>query len=200
MKTLHSSAHQQYGAALPIALIMLLISTMVGLSAIRSSSNQEKMSSNMYDRSLAYQAAEAALRAAEDEILRSPKPEEVGKDCIFSGKDGQKAPSCPTIPDQTFTGDGSNDIYWKTVENATFHVNTARLDESTKPQYYIERVGIVGGTDELGTGSSANCDNYAGCDQTSQTAMLYRVTARSGKPSEHGRSIVVLQTNVKQNL
>lgn len=197
MKTLYSSGHQQFGAALPIALIMLLISTMVGLAAIRSATNQEKMSSNMYDRSLAYQAAEAALRAAEDEILRAPKPDEVGQDCWLSSVNNSAIASCPSIPDQTFTGEGSN---WKTVTNSFFYVNENRLGENSKPQYYIERVGLVGGTDELGTGSSANCDNYAGCDQTSPTAMLYRVTARSSKPLGNGRSIVVLQSNVKQNL
>lgn len=196
MNNLNSSVLRQYGAALPIALIMLLISTMVGLAAIRSATNQEKMSANMYDRSLAYQAAEAALRAAENKILSSD-PQSVGKDCIQSSQNGVAVASCPTIPEHTFTGAGSN---WETVTNAGFDVNTTKRGDNSPPQYYIERVGIVGGTDELGTGSSANCDNYAGCDQTSPTAMLYRVTARSSQPSANARAIVVLQSNVKQNL
>lgn len=54
----------QLGVALPVALIMLLISTMIGLASIRTATNQEKISANMYDRSLAYQATEAASIAS----------------------------------------------------------------------------------------------------------------------------------------
>lgn len=198
MKTLRSTFRKQAGMALPIALVMLLISTMVGLAAIRSATNQEKMSANMYDRSLAYQAAEAALRAAEEAILSTANPEDdaLSENCIVSTE------SCAGIPRYTFTAPPSaeDDVDWDDIES-TFEVNSALLNTDSTPQYYIERIGVVGGTDELGVGSSANCDNYAGCDQTPPSAILFRITARSGDPAENeGRAIVALQTTVKQNL
>lgn len=182
-----SASHRiQLGAALPVALIMLLISTMIGLASIRTATNQEKISANMYDRSIAYQATEAALRAAEQAILANP---DIGEDCLDDTN-----PVCPGIPTSTFTSSENNwsDISENFKTNKTFMAST--------PQYYIERIGVVGGTDELGVGSSANCDNYAGCDHTPPTAMLYRVTARSGVPSDDGRAVVAMQITVKQNL
>ena len=58
--------HKQHGVALAIALILLVIMTLLGLSGVRTVGLEEKMASNTYDRSLAFQAAEAALRAGED--------------------------------------------------------------------------------------------------------------------------------------
>lgn len=199
MKTFQSSFHKQAGVALPVALVMLLISTMVGLAAIRSSINQEKMSANMYDRSLAYQAAEGALRAAEEKILNASDPEadSLSANCILDS-----TPACAAIPRYTFSlpPSASDDVDWENA-SSTFKANTALLSTNSSPQYYIERIGLVGGTDELGVGSSANCDNYAGCDDTPPTAMLFRITARSGDPADNdGRAIVALQATVKQNL
>ena len=162
MSLLRYSFRKQAGAALPIALVMLLISTMVGLAAIRSATNQEKMSANMYDRSIAYQAAEEALRAAEEAILNAEDIANntfLSKDCL--GK------SCPAIPESTFTGKGDkhddHDYTWVSFESS-LQKNTTLLAQDVDPQYYIERIGQVGGTDELGVGNSANCANYGGCD------------------------------------
>lgn len=55
----------QRGVALVIALVLLLIVTVIGLAGMQGTNLQERMSANMYDRSLAFQRAEAGLRAAE---------------------------------------------------------------------------------------------------------------------------------------
>ncbi|WP_417316032.1 pilus assembly PilX family protein, partial [Cycloclasticus pugetii] len=173
-------------AALLVALIMLLISTLIGLASIRGTTLNEKMSSNMYDRSLSYQAAESALRAAEAAVQANQL---LGVDCTDIDED------CPPTPANTFSTTDS--AGWTTVGD-TYLVNDTLLDSA--PQYYIEKMGEVGGTDELDLGSSANCANYAGCDQTPPTAAQFRITARSGVPSNDGRSIVALQITIKQNL
>lgn len=59
----------QRGAALITGLIFLVVLTMVGITAARMSTLEERMSGNMRDRSLAMQAAELALRDAERDIL-----------------------------------------------------------------------------------------------------------------------------------
>jgi type IV pilus assembly protein PilX len=58
----------QRGFILIVALIMVLLMTIIGLAAIRGSNLQELMAGNMRDRNLAFQAAEAGLRAGEYEI------------------------------------------------------------------------------------------------------------------------------------
>ena len=62
----------QRGSALIIALVFLLALTMIGTTAMQGTSQQEKMASNMLDRNFAFQAAEAALSAAERTVLINP--------------------------------------------------------------------------------------------------------------------------------
>lgn len=64
-------ARRQRGAALLTGLIFMVILTLLGITAARMAGLEERMSGNMRDRSLAMQAAEMALRDAEDDILTS---------------------------------------------------------------------------------------------------------------------------------
>lgn len=57
------------GVALFVVLIFLLVLTVLGLTAMRSATLGERMASNRVDKALATQAAEAALRDAERDIL-----------------------------------------------------------------------------------------------------------------------------------
>jgi len=59
---------QQSGAVLIISLIMLLLLTLIGASSMQTTSLEEKMAGNLRDRNLAFQAAESALRDAEQDI------------------------------------------------------------------------------------------------------------------------------------
>lgn len=54
---------QQKGAALFVALILLLILTIIGLSASQRSQLQEKMAANLHIQNVAFNAAESALRS-----------------------------------------------------------------------------------------------------------------------------------------
>jgi type IV pilus assembly protein PilX len=55
----------QRGAVLIIAMVLLLVMSLIGLSSVVSSTLQEKMASNSQQRALSRYAAETALRAAE---------------------------------------------------------------------------------------------------------------------------------------
>ena len=55
----------QRGVSLVVVLILLLIMTLLGLAVLRSTLLEERMSANLYDRSLGFQSAEAVLREAE---------------------------------------------------------------------------------------------------------------------------------------
>lgn len=57
--------NSQHGSALIISLIFLLLLTIIGVTAMQSSTMQERMAGNTRDRNLAFQSAEAALRGAE---------------------------------------------------------------------------------------------------------------------------------------
>jgi type IV pilus assembly protein PilX len=55
----------QRGAVLVVGLIFLVILTLMGVTAMRTTNLEERMAGNTYDRHIAFQAAEAALREAE---------------------------------------------------------------------------------------------------------------------------------------
>lgn len=62
-------AYPEHGAALITGLIFMVILTLLAISAARMAGLEERMSGNMRDRSIAMQAAEMALRDAEQDIL-----------------------------------------------------------------------------------------------------------------------------------
>jgi type IV pilus assembly protein PilX len=62
----NSARSSQGGFVLIVALILLLVLTILGLAAAQSTSLQERMAGNARDHDLAFQAAEAGLRAAQD--------------------------------------------------------------------------------------------------------------------------------------
>jgi len=59
------NSRQQRGAALITSLIILLVLTVLGVSAMSTSSLEELMAGNLRDQNLSFQAAEAALQDGE---------------------------------------------------------------------------------------------------------------------------------------
>jgi type IV pilus assembly protein PilX len=175
----------QRGVALVVALILLVVATLIGLASSRGTMLQERMSSNSYDRSLAFQRSEAALRAAEAAITADGNITNLnGVDCSAAG--------CPAVPANAFNGTDAN---WRDV-NATYDVN----DSSTPgmPQYHIQYVGTGRSENALGTSANADSTNY-GTSSLPDNVAYYRVTARSSDPADlGGRSIVVLQSTVRR--
>ncbi|PKD42165.1 hypothetical protein CWO84_01830 [Methylomonas sp. Kb3] len=62
---MNKSKIKQTGAVLVVALIMLMLLTIIGVTGTNVTSLEEKMAGNMRDRNLAFQAAESALQAGE---------------------------------------------------------------------------------------------------------------------------------------
>jgi Tfp pilus assembly protein PilX len=64
--------HAQRGVALLVVLILLLVMSLMAVLSLRGTLMEERASANMMDRSLSFQAAEAALRQGES--LAATKP------------------------------------------------------------------------------------------------------------------------------
>jgi type IV pilus assembly protein PilX len=177
----------QRGVALVVALILLVVATLIGLAASRGTALQERMSSNTYDRSLAFQRSEAALRFAETAITAEWRINLLGGvDCSLA--------ACATVPTNAFTSTSAN---WRNV-GATYDVNDSTTPGS--PQYYIAFVGTGRAENSFGTNDNADTGNYGTANAPDNVA-YYRVTARSSDPADlAGRAIVVLQTTVRRPL
>lgn len=68
MKSNYTYLRNQSGAAFVTGLIFLVVLALLGISAVRTASMEERMSGNLRDRNLTLQAAEMALRYAEQHI------------------------------------------------------------------------------------------------------------------------------------
>lgn len=68
MNTANLNIAAQRGVSLVVVLLFLLVMSVLGVTAIRTSNLEEKMSGNERDRELAFEAAEATLRDAERDV------------------------------------------------------------------------------------------------------------------------------------
>ncbi|MEY2114604.1 MULTISPECIES: pilus assembly PilX family protein [Rhodanobacter] len=175
----------QRGVALVVALILLVVITLVGLAAVRGTIMQQKMSANMYDRQVAFQGAEAAMRAAAASIPTSPG--DVARNCQSASVKCLADPfSDPDLPAGSI----------KTLSTAQYTAGTLATGQ---PQYVVENMGnFQDPSANTGFNQSANSHNY-GVNGGAITNIYYRVTARSGDPAQvGGRAVVVLQAMIKQ--
>jgi type IV pilus assembly protein PilX len=179
----------QQGIALAVALILLLVITLVGFAAVRGTLMQQKMAANLYDRQIAFQNAEAAMRAATLRIASNPG--DIARNCQGGGV------VCPANPFDDAALDTTKII---SVQSGTADGQYSASSLATgQPQYVIENMGTwQDPNSSTGFDQSANAHNY-GAQGLSTTVMYYRVTARSGDPSKAGnRATVTLQAMIKQ--
>ncbi len=175
----------QQGVALVVALILLVVITLVGLAAVSGTIMQNKMASNQYDRQIAFQSAESTLREASGWLADNPDDPAI-RDCTTDDN------PCLTDP---FTDPNK-------VADAVRTATAVNSLATSSPQYVVEKVAVGGGG--AGTGcSSANAkqrgaDINGACLDTVEPASYYRITARSGDPTNVGsRAIVTLQSVVR---
>ena len=158
----------QRGVALVVAMVLLLVATLIGLAASRGTVLQERMSSNSFDRSLAFQRSESALRARKRDHHRPPLPRSAA-----STAQSLPAPSCPQTHSTARAPTGRR-------APPTFDVNDALTPGV--PQYHI---ALMGTGPDAGAGMDENAPPMkASTAPTFQRRLLPRDRAQrqSGHP------------------
>ncbi len=175
-----SGPARQRGVALVVVLLLLLVVTLLALASLRNTLLEERMSASVLDRSLAFQAAEAALREGESVAATRPEPA-AGLGCVS----GLCSAPDPTNPSDNarwlaagFWADGSG-----TWREATVEIGAATV----RPRFIVEL---------LDTGLPAAGECTTSIDMSPDAACSgstnrYRITAVSG---DEGRADVMLQT------
>src|SRR5690606_3767551 len=79
---------RERGAVLIVALVLLLVMTILGVSSLSSTTLQERMAGNLRDSNLAFQAAEAALREGEEFLRQAVLPPFTGAAGLLERQDG----------------------------------------------------------------------------------------------------------------
>ncbi len=123
----------QNGFSLVIVLVFMLVLLMIGITGMQASGMQERMAGHSRDRSVALQAAEASLRAAENRTLS------------LGAFDGDTA--CTNGICATGSAPDSLGYDWSDGRSAALDPATdASLQLSSalagKPRYYLEFAGL----------------------------------------------------------
>jgi len=109
----------QAGAVLVVSLIMLLLLTIIGVSSVQTTTLEERMAGNMRNKSIAFQNAEAALRAGENYLANLSGNFTAGAGRYLA----------------TGTPPGANDD-WSKFSTVTY--NAASTQASAAPMYVIQ--------------------------------------------------------------
>lgn len=127
------NCRRQSGAVLAVSLIILLLLTLIGMTAMQITGLEEKMAGNLRDRNLAFQAAETALRAGEAKTssLLCPIAAQVGGFYPNS--------SAPAINDDSF---------WLATGNTYTYTGNilASTTGTAQPKYIIQCLPTVAGS------------------------------------------------------
>ncbi len=121
---------QQRGAALIFALVFLLMLTLIGVTASKVTSLEERMAGNTRERDLALEAAEAALRDAQQRLA--------APDAAMPTEGGPfRALATPV------NAMNANDIaFWNAYNwNAALAVRTIMGQVAAQPVFVLERWG-----------------------------------------------------------
>ncbi|MEL6951303.1 MAG: PilX N-terminal domain-containing pilus assembly protein [Pseudomonadota bacterium] len=169
-----ASLNRQAGVVMVIALIALLLLSLIGTTAMRSSTITERIAGNLRDQDLAFQAAEAGLREAEEFI------ESLTTLALFDNSGG--------LYDTGF----APDVYTAWPADARAYNNTTfgvLKYVATAPQYMIE----IRGTVDESVNSSINLSGGYGVSTGTGEIYVFKIHARGVGAS--GTSQVILRTN-----
>jgi len=152
-----SPAANEHGAVLFVSMILLIVLTLMGITALRVSAIEEKMSGNVRDRAIAFQAAEAALRAADKTLADSIEGAsgiDLTAEGVFTGTACTKGVFKLVAGVPYFSanakGDGSDTSFWLTWpwdSSNCYYTNNIELTDFSKigkpietPRYVIEEI------------------------------------------------------------
>ena len=161
------SKRRQEGIVLFMSLVMLLLLTILGVSSIQTTSLQQRMARNANDGTLAFQAAEVALRDGEDLLEELNNLTDFGDpldDLEGNEANGYYFEAAP--------GDPPN---WKNLGDwagGGFRTSETQITGAEQPKYIVEHVQTI-----IADADALNLDNI-GEDIGAGRTEVFRVTAR----------------------
>lgn len=137
MKVSVKTPTKQTGAVLYISLIMLLLLSIIGITGMQVTGLEEKMSGNTRDSNLAFQSAEATLRAGEQALTAAAPP-------VFNNTAGHYIFK-PGATERWETVDWTSQS-----ESIPYGGAQASVSSTTQPKYIIEELQSLASTMEAG--------------------------------------------------
>ena len=194
-----AALRKQNGITLIVGLILLLVMTMLGLTAIQVTTQQERMAGNLRDRNIAFQAAESALREGESALIRcvidfsGNGAYDVEANIVAASTADDVEANIVAAPTAEWMEDSS--LEDSSLEDSSFlfddfddactepKTHSAFFQAVAAPRFFLERQPPVGGA-SLETG-------------VPKTMEVFKVTSRGVGGSE--AAVVVLQSSFKKD-
>ena len=175
-KPLPTANAPQEGFVLIVGLVILGLLTMLALSGMRDSTIQEKMAGASRDSGLAFQAAESALRDAENCITGATPI-----DCTFdANEDAHFSKDDPAFPEH-------NDLFNATTWDAFNPPGDPTTLDGGGANYIIRRVNTIASEDE----GEELCmfGRHPPCPEPDGES-IYEITARGAGEGGAGQSVL----------
>jgi type IV pilus assembly protein PilX len=173
----NKSLKKQSGAVLVVSLIMLLLLTLIGVAGSQVTGLEEKMASNRRDQNLSFQAAEAALRAAEVKVLSKDTTAEFDSKRLLSDEE--------PLPNYF------NPDTWK--NEGSFSFDSGIEEVATQPRYFIKYVR------DSTPSNIENCSGYGQGAKCEVIVSYFIVTARGTGAMDTSQSYLRLYYGKKFN-
>jgi type IV pilus assembly protein PilX len=180
--------HRQRGTALVTSLLLLLILTVIGVTAMQVTRMQERMAGNTRDLNLAFQGAEAALRNGEDMIAAqalAPAPSAgvcTTTSCASGVWDANaSAVANPEARNDTWWADTTKTLQYETDGDRTGTLSQDIAELKHDPSFVVEYMAEVPDTYSVGSG-----------DGPPSSRFFYQVSA--GSPGATTSATTVLQS------
>ena len=163
---------KQEGVALITTLFLLLLMIIIGVSSMRTTTLEEKMSANLRDQAVAFQSAESALSEAEDiveALVQLSQFNDAGTGGYYNSVDNQDSP-------------------WETLdwgENTKVIEGLSIAETTAAPRYTIEYFSEIS-SDE---GDAFNMGNY-GQSVGAGNYEIFRITALGMGASSTSRVLI----------
>ena len=184
-KPLPTTNAPQEGFVLIVGLVILGLLTMLALSSMRDTTMQEKMAGASRDSGLAFQAAESALRDAENCITGTTA------DCAFNAaaNDAHFSQDDAAFPAHNTLFDANTWVAIDPPGDATALEGVPskkKGDAADGVNYIIRKASTVG--DDAGGVDLSLCG--FGCPAAAESQAIYEITARGAGASGAGQSVL----------
>ena len=146
----------QRGAILVTSMLLLLVLTIIGVTAMQMTRMQERMAGNTRDLNLAFQGSEAGLRNGEQLVqVQTVRP------------DNCTALPCNFWTSGTLTNPETRDATWWSTNSDEFEADNDRstttaevADLQEDPRFVVESIGFVSDSLTVGHGPPQGRDFY----------------------------------------
>ncbi len=147
--TYRSGQHKQAGAVLAAVLMIVMVVTILGITAISTASLEGKLARNYQDRSQAFQLAERALQAGE-QVLGALTTEPLlctAAPCTCADAANCKVWERTALQQASLTESGGNPFKWWEIQNGSWWLNKGAtalaVPTGSTAMYLIEKRSFV---------------------------------------------------------